>query len=221
MSAAAVTEIYVVRHGETDWNQAQRLQGTIDTPLNRIGVAQAYQLADRFRALAVSAVVTSPLTRARMTAGAIARACHSAFVVDPLLAEVDHGSWAGLTVPAIARTSPGAVIDRQLQPEALGVSGGERLAAAYHRASTVLRQLVAAAPTTPVVVVSHGVINALLMCAAAGNVPSHMDKYTQPNGCTYRLRFRRRALVSVDCCSLVSPMSDVDARCFTPCRVTF
>jgi broad specificity phosphatase PhoE len=220
MSAAAVMEIYLVRHGETDWNRAQRLQGTIDTPLNRIGVAQAHQLADRFRALAVSAVVTSPLARARITARAIARGSHSAFVVDPLLAEIDHGSWAGLTIPTIARTSPGAVTNSQLQPEALDVSGGETLAAAYDRASAVLRRLVAASPAAPVVVVSHGVINALLICAAVGNVPAHMDQYTQPNGCTYRLRFRRRVLVTVECTPLVALLPDAATRCSFPRRVT-
>jgi probable phosphoglycerate mutase len=199
MSAAAVMEIYLVRHGETDWNRAQRLQGMIDTPLNRIGVAQAHQLADRFRALAVSAVMTSPLARARSTAHAIARGRHSALVVDPLLAEIDHGSWAGLAVPAIARTSPGAVINGYIQPEALDISGGETLAAAYCRASTTLQRLIAAAPAAPVVIVSHGVMNALLMCAAVGNVPAHMNQYTQSNGCTYRLRFRRRALLDIEC----------------------
>ncbi len=220
MSAAAVMEIYLLRHGETDWNRAQRLQGTIDTSLNRIGVAQAHQLADWFRARGVSAVVTSPLARARSTAEAIARGSHSAFVVDPLLAEIDHGSWAGLTIPTIARTSPGAVIKSQIQPEALGISGGETLAAAFCRASTGLQRLIAAAAAAPVVVVSHGVMNALLMCAAVGNVPAHMDQYTQPNGCTYRLRFRRRALADVECTRPVAFLPAVARHCSVPGRAT-
>jgi probable phosphoglycerate mutase len=206
MSVSGVMEIYLVRHGETDWNRAQRLQGTIDTALNPLGVAQAHHLADRFRWLPASSVVTSPLARARSTARAIARGRHLAFVVDPLLAEIDHGSWAGLTILTIARRCPGAVIDGQLQPEALDLSGGETLAAAYRRASAALRRLAAATPASPVVVVSHGVMNALLICAAMGNVPAHMDRYTEPNGCTYRLRFRRRTLVDVDCHPLVTPM---------------
>jgi broad specificity phosphatase PhoE len=207
MSAPDVTDIYLVRHAETDWNRAQRLQGTIDTPLNEIGVTQARHLADRFRCLSVSSVVTSPLARARGTALAIARGRRTVCVVDPLLAEIDHGSWAGLTIPAIAGMCPGAVIDGQLLPEALEASGGETRAAAYRRASAVLRRLVAAAATAPVVVVSHGVINALLICAAAGNPTASIGQYSQPNGCAYRLRFRRRALVNVDCRSLAGPMS--------------
>lgn len=207
MSAGAVTEIYLVRHGETDWNRAQRLQGTVDTPLNRIGLAQAHQVADRFRTLTAT-VVTSPLARARNTARVIAVQSRSALVIDPLLAEIDHGSWAGLTLPTIARACPGAVIDGHLHADALDVSGGEALAAAYRRASTALLHLVSVSRAAPVVVVSHGVINALLMCAAVGHVPTHMDRYTQPNGCTYRLRFRQRALLTVECAPVVASQSN-------------
>jgi broad specificity phosphatase PhoE len=204
MSAATVTEIYLVRHGETDWNRAQRLQGTIDTRLNRIGAEQAHQVADRFRAL-TGTVITSPFARARNTARAIALRSHSALVIDPLLAEIDHGSWAGLTLPTIARAFPGAVIDGHLHADALDVSGGEALAAAYRRASTALLQLMSVSRAAPVVVVSHGVINALLLCAAVGHVPAHMGRYTQRNGCTCRLQFRRGALITVDCAPLVAP----------------
>lgn len=204
MSPAPVTPIYLVRHGETDWNHAQRLQGTTDTGLNQIGVAQAREVADRFRALTGATVVTSPLVRARDTARAIALRNHLALVIDPLLVEINHGSWAGTTLPTIERSCPGAVIDGHLQPAAFDLSGGEPLDAAYSRASTVLQRLVSASPGTPVVVVSHGVIDALLMCTAAGNVPTEMIRYALPNGCTYRLLFRRRTLIAIDCAPLVA-----------------
>jgi len=204
MRAAALTQIYLVRHGETDWNRAQRLQGTIDTSLNRVGVAQAHQAAQRFRTLTSAIVVTSPLARATHTAHLIARRTRSVLVVDPLLAEIDHGSWAGLTLPTIERAFPGAIIGGHLHPNALDLSGGEALAAAYRRASLALQRLELASRSGPVVVVSHGVINALLMCAAVGHVPAQMDQYTQANGCTYRLLFRRRALLTVDLAPVVA-----------------
>lgn len=215
MSGPAVTQIYVVRHGETDWNRAQRLQGTIDTPLNQIGFDQARRVANWFGTLLVSQVVTSPLARARNTAVSIARCSGCALTVDPAVIEIDHGFWAGLTVPRIARTSPGAVIDGQLRPEALEASGGEALAAAYTRASLALRRLLAAPPARAVVV-SHGVINALLICAAVGNAPAQMDEYTQPNGFAHLLRFRRRTLVSVESNLLIAPMPDGAERCCSP-----
>ena len=220
MSAPTVTEICLVRHGETEWNREQRLQGRIDTPLNRIGLAQAHRVADQFRALTGATVVTSPLARARNTARPIARRTHSALVIDPLLAEIDHGSWTGLTLPTIDRACPGAVIDGHVHIAALDMSGGERLAAAYCRASTALRRLVSSSRVAPVVVVSHGVINALVMCAAVGTVPAHMNQYTQPNGCGYRLYFRRRVLITVECAPLAASFSNAVARYFFARSVT-
>ena len=61
---------------------------------------------------------------------------------------------------------------------------------------------------------SHGVINALLVCAAVGTVPAHMDQYPQPNGCAYRLYFRRRVLVTVECAPLAASFSDAVAPYF-------
>jgi broad specificity phosphatase PhoE len=205
--SAPVTELYLVRHGETDWNRARRLQGILDTPLNSVGVSQARHLADRFRSQTVSAVVTSPLSRAQHTARQIARRTRAAFVVDPLLAEIDHGAWTGLTIPAIARACTDAVIGDHLQPDALDVSDGETLVAAYRRASAVLRRLVAAPAPASLVIVSHGVINALLTCAAVGRAPARINEYPQPNGCTYRLRFRRGVLVTIECTSLPDPVT--------------
>lgn len=204
MIALVETRIYLVRHGETDWNRAGRLQGTIDTPLNRIGRDQAHRISRWCDTRPAAHVVTSPLARARQTAVSIARRSGRALTVDPALIEIDHGSWAGLTLSRIARAVPGAVIDGQLQPEALDASGGEALAAAYTRASLVLRRLLAA-PVADVLVVSHGVINALLICAAMGNAPARMREYTQSNGCAHLLRFRRRTLVSLECAPWLLP----------------
>lgn len=205
--SAPVTDLYFVRHGETDWNRARRLQGRLDTPLNVIGVSQARDLAERFRSLTVAAVVTSPLMRAQHTARPIAWRTRATMVVDPLLAEIDHGAWAGLTIPALARTCPGAVVGDQLQPDAIDRGGGETLTAASRRASTALRRLVVASAPPSVVIVSHGVINALLICAAVGLPPHRIDAYPQPNGSTCRLRFRRGALVAIERASLADRLT--------------
>jgi broad specificity phosphatase PhoE len=195
---SVTTQIYLVRHGQTDWNRAQRLQGGIDTVLNPIGVAQADAIADRLRPLTGALVVTSPLARARQTANAIVTRNRWALAVDARLAEIDHGGWSGLTHAAIERACPGAIASGQLRPEAVDLSGGEPLIGAYRRASGALRRLLSASPSEPVVVVSHGVINALLVCAAVGHSPTQIDRYPQANGFVYRFDFRRRTLVGIE-----------------------
>src|SRR5207244_1461401 len=60
--------LYLVRHGETDWNRERRFQGTSDIPLNELGRAQSRALAQRLTDARLDAVYTSPLSRAVETA---------------------------------------------------------------------------------------------------------------------------------------------------------
>ena len=62
-----VTRILAIRHGETDWNAHQRVQGHTDIPLNALGVAQAQRLADALSAEPLAAIHSSDLLRARQT----------------------------------------------------------------------------------------------------------------------------------------------------------
>jgi broad specificity phosphatase PhoE len=85
--------IAFVRHGQTAVNRNGQLQGRFDAPLTELGVAQAQRVA---RALAVESpvrVITSPLTRARTTAEAIAAAIGVEVELDHRLVELDYGEW--------------------------------------------------------------------------------------------------------------------------------
>ena len=72
MPRSEITHVYLVRHGETDWNCEQRLQGALDVPLNDAGTAQAHRLARRFVAIPIAVVISSPLMRASATAAILA-----------------------------------------------------------------------------------------------------------------------------------------------------
>jgi broad specificity phosphatase PhoE len=92
-----VTTLLLARHGETDWNRDRRWQGHADRPLTERGRAQAEELAERLADVALDAVYSSDLRRARETAEAVARAQELVVVQLPELREVDVGSWEGLT----------------------------------------------------------------------------------------------------------------------------
>jgi broad specificity phosphatase PhoE len=93
----SVTTLLLARHGETDWNRARRWQGHADRPLTERGRAQAAELARRLADVALDAVYSSDLRRARETAEVIAGAQRLELVQLPQLREVDVGSWQGLT----------------------------------------------------------------------------------------------------------------------------
>ena len=86
-------ELWLVRHGVTDWNLAERIQGWSDPPLNAAGRAQAERLAPRLTGIAFDRVIASDLDRARTTA---ALALPGADVeLDPRLRELNYGAFDG------------------------------------------------------------------------------------------------------------------------------
>ena len=100
------TTIVLVRHGETDWNRANRFQGHADPPLNETGRAQAHALAGELRDQRFAAVYTSPLRRALETARILAASLALDPRADAGLMEVDVGSWSGLTRTEIEARYP-------------------------------------------------------------------------------------------------------------------
>ena len=94
-----MTEIYLMRHGETDWNREERLQGQVDRPLNEPGIAQAEAAGKRFRAagLCFDQVWTSPLSRAIQTAILASGFDRSDLQIDPDLMEMNFGPYEGVS----------------------------------------------------------------------------------------------------------------------------
>ena len=192
------TRICMIRHGETDWNREHRLQGNLDVRLNKAGIGQARALAHRTQNLPIRAAFTSSLARARQTAAIIGarRNCPIAVIDD--LREIDHGVWTGMRLKTIERRHTGQYAVWQFQPDKLLLEGAERLQNAYRRASRFLSGLLEVASDRDVLVVGHGVINALLLCAAAGSGVKRIWEFPQPNASIAVLRAERRTIVSIE-----------------------
>jgi broad specificity phosphatase PhoE len=136
-----VTTIYLVRHGETDWNAQERWQGHADTPLNECGRRQARELAGRLADVPFAAAYASDLSRARETAEIVVAGRAVMLQIDPRLREIDVGSWQGLTT---------AEIDGRER------SDGETIEAFRERVLGALEAIAAANAGETVLVVAHG-----------------------------------------------------------------
>ena len=90
--------LYLARHGQTDLNARNGLQGHIDMPLNRNGEAHAAALAAYFKDRELTAIWASPLQRARNTAAAVAASHDLPVQIDADLIEVDYGDIDGMTM---------------------------------------------------------------------------------------------------------------------------
>lgn len=91
-------KLYLLRHGETDWNKEWKLQGFSDIPLNEKGIAQAQEAAARYAALPLDAVISSPLQRALNTARIISEPHGLTVQTDERLREICLGDLEGKTV---------------------------------------------------------------------------------------------------------------------------
>jgi phosphoserine phosphatase len=191
--------IYLIRHGETYWNGKHRLQGIRDLPLNCAGLRQVRRLAERLRRLTIRSIYASPLLRARHTALEIRSAQPWPVVVEDDLREIDHGSWTGMTIAQIAERHSEEHSVWKWNPESFRPrTGGERLQTVYRRSTRVLCRLLASDTSQNVVIVSHGVVNALLLCSVFGIPIARVWDFPQPNGSVYVLRSKGREINSVE-----------------------
>jgi probable phosphoglycerate mutase len=101
-----MTRLIVWRHGNTDWNAGNRVQGQTDTPLNELGRKQAAAAAELLAALKPDAIVASDLQRAARTADALAALTGLPVRTDTRLRERYYGQWQGLTMPEVIARFP-------------------------------------------------------------------------------------------------------------------
>ncbi len=150
------TRVLAIRHGETDWNRAARIQGHTDIPLNRTGLWQAGRMAAALAGEDIAAVYSSDLLRASQTAAALASAAGLTLSTDTGLRERSFGDFEGVSFGEIERRWPvDAERWRRREPD-FGPGGGETLNAFYARSIETARRLVARHPGQTVALVAHG-----------------------------------------------------------------
>lgn len=169
--------VFLVRHGETEWNRVERFRGRADVPLNHTGLRQAEATggrlaADRFptgeSCHKITAIFSSPLTRAAQTAEAIARNTGLQVQTHPGLIDIDYGQWQGLT-PDEARSRWPDIVDAWYHsPHLACIPGGETLVELRSRAMATVNDLAARHTGKTIVVVGHTAINRIILLGVLG-----------------------------------------------------
>jgi probable phosphoglycerate mutase len=155
------TTLLLIRHGETAWNRAKRIQGCTDIPLSPLGEAQAARLAERLvagarRSERIDAVYSSTLVRAVCTATPIAGPLALQLQRRPGLCERNYGEFEGCDAPTILGRWPDQYAAWQRRDADFAPRGGESLATFCARVAGAMRAIVAAHPGGRVAVVAHG-----------------------------------------------------------------
>ena len=161
-------EIILARHGETDWNVAEVFRGRADVGLNETGLKQAALLGEYLGHLRIVAVRSSPLKRARQTAGEVARHHGLEVAVADGLIDFDYGKWQGLSHREVRDSYKELYAAWREHPEGMTMPDGESLGDVRERGMAVVADAVAGYDGGTVVLVSHRVVNKVLTCALLG-----------------------------------------------------
>lgn len=167
-----MTTIMLVRHGETEWNVGEIFRGRIDIGLNETGTKQAELLAEYLSEVKVEAIYSSPLKRALKTAGVIASPHKLEVEIAPGLIDLEFGQWQGLSLQEVKDKYTGLYAEWLSRPDRVKIPGGESLNDVRKRAVGVVDEVIARYEGT-IVLVSHRVVNKVLICALLGLDNSH------------------------------------------------
>jgi broad specificity phosphatase PhoE len=194
-----VTELLLVRHGETDWNAARRWQGRDDPPLNDSGRRQAEELAAEIEGERIDAVYASDLRRALETAEIVAATFALPVRALEGLREIDVGSWSGLTREELETRFP-EQLARHVESWGTGWEDGETPEELSERVLTAVREITTEHPKGRVLVVTHGGVLRALTAIAHG-VP--FGDFTHggvafPNCCVVRFACENGGFRSLD-----------------------
>ncbi|MEG1547772.1 MAG: histidine phosphatase family protein [Clostridia bacterium] len=149
-------KLILARHGQTDWNSHQMVQGRTDIPLNETGKRQAAALGERLKNAGISAIYSGPLSRAYDTGCEMARSNGCGVTKCDKLTEIKFGVWEGMEFFAIAAGYPALWKQWCDRPDECQIEGAETLDTIAERTMQALERIIKQhSPDDTVAIASH------------------------------------------------------------------
>jgi broad specificity phosphatase PhoE len=163
-----MTDFWLVRHGQTDWNLTGRWQGqSSEAPsLNETGRKQALALLDQLKHVQFSAIYSSDLLRSRQTAELIANHLCLGVTLESRLREMNLGDWEGMLSDEIQSQYPQELAERTCNPLHAHAPGGESPLQVAKRVVAAVQDIGMRGHDKPVLIVAHGISLAIIACLA-------------------------------------------------------
>ena len=183
-----MSQVFLVRHGETEWNVQRRIQGHSDSPLTQSGIDQAKQVAARLKNEGITHIIASDLGRTQQTAKLIAEACGCEIIADPRLRELNMGVLEKRQIHTLTEEEEGW--RRQLvngTPDGR-IPQGESMQELSDRMHAALTSCLELPAGSRPLLVSHGIALGCLVSTILG-LPAHAER---------RLRLRNCSISRVD-----------------------
>jgi probable phosphoglycerate mutase len=169
MTELRMTELILIRHGQTELNRGPFFQGQIDVPLNATGLAQAERLGERLAGEPIDAMACSDLLRTRQTAAPAASRLALAPLHESALREQRFGLFEGRSFDDVAERWPDAFTAwLQHDPEFALPGGGESVVRFHGRVLDALRAIAGRHPGRRIAVITHGGVLDMVWRTARG-----------------------------------------------------
>ena len=197
-----MTELILIRHGETDWNRELRFQGHVDVPLNEVGHEQARRLGERLAGEAVQHLVCSDLLRTRQTAQPVVAQLAAQLApgfdleaaLDANLREQNFGVVEGLRAPDIQQQHPQAWAQWLQFGADYAFAGGESTRQFHARVMGAVQRLALIHIGQTVVVVTHGGVLDMIYRTARALSLSGPRQSEIPNAGLNRVRVQAQSV---------------------------
>lgn len=181
--------VYLVRHGQTDWNREEVFRGRADIPLNETGRKEALLTGQYLKGVVVDSVYSSPLSRAVVTAEAIAHYQHREVQILDGLIDIDFGQWQGISHEEVMERYGKLYRQWKDTPHLVRFPGGESLKEVRKRGLRAIQSITRDHADKTLIMVSHRVVNKIVICGLLGLDNSHFWQIGQDTGCINILEF--------------------------------
>ncbi len=179
--------LYLIRHGQTQWNVQRRMQGRLDSPLTDAGIEQAHAHGRLLKeTAAISSLLVSPSGRTRETAYIVNSYLQGFVDYAEELLERDMGEWSGMTMEEISEAFPAAFRARQQDPYHFTPPAGENLADMSDRVAVFLDDVLAS-EHDQVALVTHQVMSRVILSRLFELDVAETNRLVHPNDVVYRI----------------------------------
>ena len=180
--------LYIVRHGETDWNKMGKYQGITDIPLNENGLNQAKACGNALKDVTFDRILSSDLSRALVTAETIRGDRTTSITVDKRLRELNFGDWEAMLFSDIEARWPGLIDEMYLRPHLVKVPNGESFKDLQDRAWAGLEEFLNKNDEEETLLIAcHGGTIRTLLCKLLDISISHCWNFSQGNTAINRI----------------------------------
>lgn len=176
-----MTKLYLIRHGQSEWNELGKVQGQVNTNLTEKGKEQAVNLANRLITENINIIYTSDLNRANDTAKIISEQINKPLISSEFLREIKFGLWEGLTKLEIRDKYNEQYLIWNKDPDKLILDQAETLQILKDRVMTWIEPIIEKNKGNNIAIVSHGTTLKVLMLGLLGIPLCHYKNFTISN----------------------------------------